>query len=88
MPGLEFSNVGGIFATPTALYLSLEPGLVARLVDGADAPVVLASGLENADFFGTGGDSLYFAVIPNRYRHRPYASRPVLVKLPLPPDHR
>jgi hypothetical protein len=59
----------------------------AGLESPARAPLSTSS-LENADFFGNGGDSLYFAVIPDRYRHRPYASRPVRVKLPLPPARR
>ena len=83
------NHVGPIFATSTTLFFSLEPSLVAKLVDGAAAPVVLASGLADADYFGWDGETLFFALA-----HHPHGKRsldpplPDLVALPVVPDRR
>ncbi|HEX3903737.1 MAG TPA: hypothetical protein VH853_12930 [Polyangia bacterium] len=80
--------MGPIFATGTTLFFSLVPGLVAKLVDGAAAPVVLASGLADADDFGWDGETLLFALAHDWRGGHPYPKVPDLVALPVVPDRR
>jgi hypothetical protein len=81
------NHVGAIFATSTTLFFSLAPGMVAKVEEGA-APVVLASGLAATDYFGFDGQTLFFAMIPDRYGGRPDFRPPDLVALPVVPERR